>query len=103
MTDGHSAPPADATPAVTSDSTAAPVPVDIRDHATHHANSTPNDLQEREFIGRLTPRPSFMEHLVDSRDAMFHLNHRDSSELERYFVRLRTQGKLDTYGGDSID
>jgi hypothetical protein len=27
-----------------------------------------------------------MENLVNSRDAQFHLDRRDSSELERYFV-----------------
>jgi hypothetical protein len=87
MTDGHSSPPADTTPAVTGDSTAAPVPADVRAHANPHADTPAHDLKEQDSTGRLTPRPTFMEHLADSRDAMFHLNRRDSSELERYFVR----------------
>lgn len=86
MTDGHSDSPADATPAVSSDSTAAPVPADVRPSANHHVDPPAHELKEQDSIGRLTPRPTFMEHLVDSRDAMFHLNRRDSSELERYFV-----------------
>lgn len=88
MTDGHAAPVAD-TPAVASgDSTgAAPVAVSKAHHAdNHHDQAQPHSLKEQDSVERLTPRPTFMENLANSRDAQFHLDRRDSSELERYFV-----------------
>lgn len=86
MTEGHS-PTADAPPAAaTGDTAAAPVPVEVRGHANHHTESTGQPLKEKDSIERLTPRPTFMEHLADSREAQFHLNRQDSSELDRYFV-----------------
>lgn len=87
MTDGHSAPAHDAAPAPTGDSTAAPVPADVRAHGDPHAQNQPHALKEQDSAERLTPRPTFMEHLATSRDSQFHLDRRDSSELDRYFVR----------------
>lgn len=37
---------------------------------------------------RLTPRPTFLENVVNPRDAPSTLRRRNSSELVRYFVRL---------------
>jgi hypothetical protein len=63
------------------------VAVDTRHHAdNHHNQAQPHIEKEQDSVGRLTPRPTFMDHLVNSRDAQFHLNRRESSELERYFV-----------------
>lgn len=93
---GESAPQAqtDTAATVTNDS-AAPVPVEVRAHDNHHADATTHHRKEQDSIGRLTPRPTFMEHLAESRDAMFHLDRRDSSELERYFVRYAFRGSLE--------
>lgn len=87
MSEGHS-PTADAPTAGIGETVAAPVPVDARGQANHRAESTAQSSKEKEPMERLTPRPTFMEHLVDSREAQFHLNRRDSSELDRYFVRI---------------
>lgn len=89
MSEGHDAPVVDTSAAVAGDSTgAAPVAVDTRHHAdNHHDQAQPHIEKEQDSsVGRLTPRPTFMDHLVNSRDAQFHLNRRESSELERYFV-----------------
>jgi hypothetical protein len=40
--------------------------------------------KEQDFIESLSRRPSFMDHLADSRESQFHVQ--DRSELERYFV-----------------
>lgn len=89
MSEGHAAPIAD-TPAVAAgDSTGtAPVAVPKADHADnhHHDQGQVHSLREQDSMERLTPRPTFMDNLVNSRDAQFHLDRRDSSELERYFV-----------------
>lgn len=37
---------------------------------------------------RLTPRPSFLENLADSRDRQFMLHRRQSTDVDRYFVCL---------------
>ncbi|CAG8883286.1 unnamed protein product [Penicillium salamii] len=93
MTEGHSAPPADApAPAAAADSAAAPVPADVRSHAVHH-DTTPAHEKEQASVGRITPRPTFLEHLATSRDSQFHLDRRDSSELERYFHGPRNMDK----------
>ena len=89
MTDGHSAPPADApAPAAAAADAAAPVPADVRSHAVHH-DAAQTHQKEQDSIGRMTPRPTFLEHLATSRDSQFHLDRRDSSELDRYFVSSR--------------
>jgi hypothetical protein len=88
MTEGHSAPPADApAAAAAADSGAAPVPADSRSHAHHHHHhANHHHEKEQDSIGRVTPRPTFLEHLATSRDSQFQLDRRDSSELDRYFV-----------------
>lgn len=40
--------------------------------------------KEHDFIESFSRRPSFMDHLADSRESQFHIQAR--SELERYFV-----------------
>lgn len=86
MTDGHSAPPADApAPAAAADCTAAPVPAESRSHATPQQAATHHE-KDHDSVGRITPRPTFLEHLATSRDTQFKFDRRDSSELERYFV-----------------
>jgi hypothetical protein len=68
---------------------AAPVPADVRSHAVQQHNTAPSHEKEQgSSVGRLTPRPTFLEHLANSRDSQFKLDRRDSSELDRYFVRL---------------
>jgi putative membrane protein len=86
MTDGHGAPPSDApAPAAASDSTAAPAPADLRSNVHHHAAAT-HEKEQASSIGRMTPRPTFLENLATSRDSQFQFDRRDSSELDRYFV-----------------
>lgn len=48
----------------------------------------PHHLQDDESFmpRRLTPRPSFLENLVDSRDRQFMLHRRQSTDVDRYFV-----------------
>lgn len=88
MTEGHAAPVADAPAVAAGDSTGtAPVAVPKAHHADyHHDQGQAHSLKEQDSVERLTPRPTFMDNLVNSRDAQFHLDRRDSSELERYFV-----------------
>lgn len=86
MTEGNAAPVHDAAPAPAGDSAAAPVPADVKAHGDHHAQSQPHGLKEQDSAERLTPRPTFMEHLATSRDTQFHLDRRDSSDMDRYFV-----------------
>jgi hypothetical protein len=46
----------------------------------------------------MTPRPTFLENLADSRDSQFMLNRRDSDDLDRYFVSLNnTRGRRQLY------
>lgn len=94
MTDGHSAPPADGpAPAAAGDHNAAPVPADVRGHAHHQAAPT-HDKEQASSIGRVTPRPTFLEHLATSRDSQFQFDRRDSSELDRYFVSQCYCGRI---------
>jgi hypothetical protein len=65
----------------------APVTVGKAHHVdNNNSHAQAHSLKEQESTERLTPRPTFMENLANSRDAQFHLDRRDSSELERYFV-----------------
>ncbi|KXG49777.1 Bestrophin/UPF0187 [Penicillium griseofulvum] len=95
MTEGHSAPPADApAAAAAADNGAAPVPADSRSHANHnHHHANHHHEKEQDSIGRVTPRPTFLEHLATSRDSQFQLDRRDSSELDRYFHGPRNMEK----------
>ncbi|PWY70252.1 UPF0187-domain-containing protein [Aspergillus heteromorphus CBS 117.55] len=45
----------------------------------------PPTIEKEPPRGRLTPRPSFLENLANSRDTQFHLDRRNSSEINRYF------------------
>lgn len=100
MTDGHAAPPApEASAAPVDNTTAPPVPADVRAHADHHAQATSHTLREKDSAERITPRPTFMENLANSRDSQFHLDRRDSSELERYFVRQAYSGDFKALKG----
>ncbi|GLI79411.1 hypothetical protein PoHVEF18_007743 [Penicillium ochrochloron] len=95
MTEGHAAPVADAPVATAGDSTgAAPVAVGKSHHVdNNNSQAQAHSLKEQESTERLTPRPTFMENLANSRDAQFHLDRRDSSELERYFHGPRSMDK----------
>ncbi|KAF7528868.1 hypothetical protein PCG10_009582 [Penicillium crustosum] len=94
MTDGHSAPPADApAPAAAADCTPAPVPADVRSHAHHQQAAPTHEKEQVSSMGRITPRPTFLEHLATSRDSQFQLDRRDSSELDRYFHGPRNMEK----------
>ncbi|KAE8369149.1 Bestrophin, RFP-TM, chloride channel-domain-containing protein [Aspergillus caelatus] len=83
--EGHSSPPAAAAdvPAQAGEGPA-PVQADIRSHAVHHDQGT---VPEREPSPgrRITPRPTFLENLANTRDTQFMLDRRNSSELDRYF------------------
>ncbi|KNG82504.1 hypothetical protein ANOM_009690 [Aspergillus nomiae NRRL 13137] len=81
--EGHSSPPAADVPAQAGEGPA-PVQADIRSHAAHHDQGT---VPERESspVRRITPRPTFLDNLANSRDSQFMLDRRNSSELDRYF------------------
>ncbi|KAJ5104493.1 hypothetical protein NUU61_001840 [Penicillium alfredii] len=93
MTEGHSAPPSQDPPAAPTDNSAAPVPADVRPHAVHYDQGLSSHEHEQDSTGRLTPRPTFLEHLANLRDSQFQLDRRDSSELERYFHGPRDMDK----------
>ncbi|KAJ5462881.1 hypothetical protein N7475_007825 [Penicillium sp. IBT 31633x] len=95
MTDGHSAPPAEAPApaAAPADSAPAPVPADMRSHAVHHDTVQIHEKEQASSVGRITPRPTFLENLATSRDSQFQLDRRDSSELDRYFHGPRDMDK----------
>ncbi|KAJ5902827.1 hypothetical protein N7495_003355, partial [Penicillium taxi] len=64
----------------------APVPGDVRD------TKAPGHHTHEHDVGRLTPRPTFMEHLAASRDEQFHLKTRNS-DIDRYFHGPRDMEK----------
>ncbi|GAB1197461.1 hypothetical protein APSETT444_006755 [Aspergillus pseudonomiae] len=80
--EGHSSPPAADVPAQAGEGPA-PVQADIRSHAAHHDQGT---VPEREPSPgrRITPRPTFLDNLANSRDSQFMLDRRNSSELDRW-------------------
>ena len=85
--DGNSASANVASPVILTDNNgAAPVPAGVKNHED---KSDPIPFfpssKERDFFERPSRRPSFIEHLADSREAQFPTQH--ISELERYFVR----------------
>ncbi|KAJ5288789.1 hypothetical protein N7478_001819 [Penicillium angulare] len=61
-----------------------PIPIHIN-NGEEKSSSTPplSPRKEHDFIDRFSRRPSFMDHLADSRESQFHPPPR--SELERYF------------------
>ncbi|KAL2825642.1 Bestrophin, RFP-TM, chloride channel-domain-containing protein [Aspergillus cavernicola] len=63
----------------------APVTADVR-HANHHTQGTgPHHNEKSSSQERLTPRPTFLENLANSRDSQFMLSQHDSDDLDRYF------------------
>ncbi|KAJ5702413.1 hypothetical protein N7488_009961 [Penicillium malachiteum] len=73
-----------------------PVTVDVRHSDPHHQDVPTQPTEEEEPSHRFkapTPRPTFMEHLVNSREAQFHMDRHDSSELDRYFHGPRDMDK----------
>lgn len=91
MTEDSNPPPAQSEPASeanpSADNGPAPVSAEVRSHDVHHEQAQHHEKTERDFsVGRLTPRPTYMEHLANSRDSQFHLDRRNTSELEHYFV-----------------
>ncbi|KAB8209715.1 Bestrophin, RFP-TM, chloride channel-domain-containing protein [Aspergillus parasiticus] len=82
--EGHSSPPVAADVPAQAGEGPAPVQADIRSHAVHHDQGT---VPERESspARRITPRPTFLENLANTRDSQFMLDRRNSSELDRYF------------------
>ena len=83
--------PSDGNTAGLSGDTNAPPPVVADLHTDNHHQAVPVHHKEKEEVvprvKALTPRPTFMENLANSRDRQFKLSRQDSSELERYFVR----------------
>lgn len=63
----------------------AALPVNVN-HGDNKNSTTasPSHSKEQDFIESFSRRPSFMDHLADSRESQFHVQ--DRSELERYFV-----------------
>lgn len=91
--DGNSAPPADA--AGPTGDAAPPVQSNVNAHGVHHdqGTTTPDNKSVASSTRRvnITPRPTFLENLANSRDSQFMLDRRNSSEIDRYFVcRPRT-------------
>jgi hypothetical protein len=83
--EGHSAPPAaDAAGAGTTTDAAPPVQANVHAHAAHH--NQPVHHEEKEPIGRVTPRPTFLENLADSRESQFRFHRRKNDDFDSYFV-----------------
>ncbi|KAE8387952.1 Bestrophin, RFP-TM, chloride channel-domain-containing protein [Aspergillus alliaceus] len=82
--EGHSSPTAAADVPAQAGEGPAPVQADTRTHANHHDQGA---VPEREPSPnrRITPRPTFLENLANTRDSQFMLDRRNSSELDRYF------------------
>ncbi|KAL4890064.1 Bestrophin, RFP-TM, chloride channel-domain-containing protein [Aspergillus ambiguus] len=82
--DGQSAPAAADVSAPSADA-AAPVQANVHSHAVHHDQGPSSQVEEKPSRERITPRPTFLENLADSRDSQFMLHSRDSDDLDRYF------------------
>ncbi|KAB8078402.1 UPF0187-domain-containing protein [Aspergillus leporis] len=82
--EGHSTAPAADVPAHAGEGPA-PVQADIRSHAAHHHDQGTVPDREESPSRRITPRPTFLENLANSRDSQFMLDRRNSSEIDRYF------------------
>ncbi|KAJ5805813.1 uncharacterized protein N7503_003415 [Penicillium pulvis] len=89
--------PSDGTTGGLSGDTNVPPPVVTDVHTdTHHQAAPAHHREKEELLPRvkaLTPRPTFMENLANSRDRQFKLSRQDSSELERYFHGPRDMDK----------
>ncbi|KAL3474524.1 Bestrophin, RFP-TM, chloride channel-domain-containing protein [Aspergillus californicus] len=63
----------------------APVVSDVR-HANHNAQANgPHHNEKSTSQERLTPRPTFLDNLANSRDSQFMLSRQDTDDLDRYF------------------
>lgn len=83
--EGHSAPPADAAGAGTTTDPAPPVQANVHSHAVH-GNQPVNHEEKEPCVGRVTPRPTFLENLADSRESQFRFHRRKSDDFDSYFV-----------------
>ncbi|GAQ09135.1 UPF0187 protein sll1024 [Aspergillus lentulus] len=82
--EGHSAPPAaDAAGAGTTTDAAPPVQANVHAQAAHH--NQPVSHEEKGPIGRVTPRPTFLENLADSRESQFRFHRRKNDDFDSYF------------------
>ncbi|KAA8647623.1 hypothetical protein EYZ11_003246 [Aspergillus tanneri] len=84
--EGNSAPPAEV--AGSTGDAPPPVPSNIHSHAVHNDQGTAlldNKSLTSSRPANLTPRPTFLENLANSRDSQFMLDRRNSSEIDRYF------------------
>ncbi|KAJ5921232.1 hypothetical protein N7466_009558 [Penicillium verhagenii] len=87
--------PSDDTAGFSDVSVPPPAPVDVHDHTNHHQNVPVHTKDEQPMprIKPITPRPTYMEHLANSRDMQFHLGQQHDSDLERYFHGPRDMDK----------
>lgn len=82
--EGHSAPPAaEAAGAGTTTDAAPPVQANVHAQAAHH--NQPIASEEKQPIGRVTPRPTFLENLADSRESQFRFHRRKNDDFDSYF------------------
>lgn len=89
--EGHSAPASADVPAATGEAPA-PVQSNVHSHPVHHDQGS-SQAEKETPRKQITPRPTFLENLADSRDSQFMLNRRDSDDLDRYFVGLLLPGR----------
>ncbi|RHZ62347.1 hypothetical protein CDV55_105369 [Aspergillus turcosus] len=82
--EGHSAPPADAAGAGTTTDPAPPVQANVHSHAVH-GNQPVNHEEKEPCVGRVTPRPTFLENLADSRESQFRFHRRKPDDFDSYF------------------
>ncbi|OJJ48882.1 hypothetical protein ASPZODRAFT_1338687 [Penicilliopsis zonata CBS 506.65] len=73
--------------AFTSDSAAPPVRAEVHSHDIAHGQYVIHHEEDENVPARqkVTPRPTFLDHLANSREAQFMLDRSNSSELDRYF------------------
>lgn len=90
MSDDGSAPAYEASASMPSNNDTTSLAVDV--HGDKHDPASPTySSKERDFIGRLSRQPSFLENLADSRDSQFPVQNR--GEIERYFHGPRNMTK----------
>ncbi|KAL5360349.1 Bestrophin, RFP-TM, chloride channel-domain-containing protein [Aspergillus floccosus] len=81
--EGHSAPASADAPTATGEPPA-PVQATVHAHAVHHDQGS-SQVEKETPRKQITPRPTFLENLADSRDSQFMFHRRDSDDLDRYF------------------
>ncbi|GIK00457.1 hypothetical protein Aspvir_004482 [Aspergillus viridinutans] len=83
--EGHSAPPAaDAAGAGITTDAAPPVQANVHSHAVHH-NQPVHHEEKEPTVGRVTPRPTFLTNLADSRESQFRFHRRKTDDFDSYF------------------